>query len=243
MGLLRLWILLVAVAWSGASAQSRGGLVVDGDIEDWGPYAASFLDRLHDVVPDTNSSIDLAGYDYGWGEFGSDDSDTPPRREAFAFLLWFFAPTFQGSDPTTVEVIFDASSDTTFGEAVPPWRNFLADYRVGATGSNGRITNRFHRRYVAGQWNTVEGGDIPQLKIELSDDGHWVEGEISWESIGSPGPVDGEGFPLRWTFLVSQGNYREYVPDDGWYEPWNPIVHHLTVVEPMSWGRIKDQSE
>ena len=245
MSLPRLWILLAVVAWSGASAQDVLLFTVDGDPEDW-MGGGGYGEEIYDVVPDTNSTVDLAFHDYGWGRYGSDRADTPPRRVAFAFLFRFWSPTFQGSDPTTIEVIFDTSPDTSFGESTPPWKNFLADYRIGVTGSDGQITNRFYERYVAGQWDTVEGADIDHLEVAMSADRQWIEGEIPWESIGSPGPIGSDdSFTFRWAVMVSKGDYRDYAPDNSnyWDKPWHPYYHEITVVEPMSWGRVKDQPE
>ena len=156
--------LLAIAALSSAFAQDALWFESDGELDDWFKRAGGGGEDVYDVVPDTNGTVDLAGVRYSWGEFGSHHSDTPPRREAFAFLIEFWPSTFQGSDPTTVELIFDTSSDTTFGESTPPWTGFLADYRIGVTGSNGRITNRFYKRYVAGQWDTIEGLAIDHLE-------------------------------------------------------------------------------
>ena len=38
---------------------------------------------------------------------------------------------------------------------------------------------------------------------------------------------------------MSKDVYREYVSDDNWWDPWAPFDYYLTIVEAMSWGRIK----
>ena len=232
--------ILLAFPISGSFAQNRADFVVDGELDDW-MWPTIGWDPIYDVVPDTSSSVDLMGWSYGFDHFGSNQDNT--RRELFTFLLQFLAPTFEGSDPTTVELIFDTSPDTTFGDSTPPWRNFLADYRVGVTGSNGRITNRFYKRYVGGQWNTVEGSSISQLEVEIAEEGQWIEGAIPWEYLGITDRYGSGGSRLHWTFLVSKGEYRDYSPDEKayGYGPWLPYSHRFsTEVEDSSWGGIKD---
>ena len=197
------------------------------------------LDDPYDVIPDTNSTVDIVGYSYA----GADPLD-PPKPGYFAFIFEFIAPPFQGSDPTTVDLYFDVSPDTTFGDPTPPWRRFRPDYRLTVTGQDGRLTTESHRRYTGGQWQTpTEGADITELEVALSD--YWLEGIIPWSALGGdpPRPQDGKRPKVRsysWAVQVSQGPYRDYWPDDtSSPEPWDPLMEYLTAVDPQSWGKVK----
>lgn len=195
------------------------------------------MDPWYDVVPDTNDTVDITRIGYGWGEYGPHDSDGGQRRELFAFILRFVAPPFQGSEPTTMELFFDLSMDRTFGELTPPWSDFRADYCIGVTGEDGRLTTEFHRRYVDSRWETTTGSDIAQLEIALS--GRWLEGAIPWSALGDPAaPEDPDSYlPFRFAVRVSKGTFHDYMPkaDRGVFE------HGLTIIDPQSWGRIKQR--
>ncbi|MCY3735385.1 MAG: hypothetical protein OXG13_03225 [Gemmatimonadaceae bacterium] len=223
-------IALAAIDGNEAVAQNRTTFVVDGGRDDWG--GGAYGDPWYDVVPDTNSTADIGVFDYGWGEYGPLDE----KRELFAFLLGFVAPPFQGSEPTTMELFFDLSMDRTFGELTPPWSDFRADYCVGVTGQDGRLTE-FHRRYVGNKWDITSGTDIAQVEIALS--GHWLEGAVPWSALGNPeAPADPDRYlPFRFAFRVSQGRFHDYVPN----AEEGVLEHGLTVVVPHSWGRIKQR--
>ena len=226
-------IALAAVAGDEAVAQNRAGFVVDGDHSDWG--GGTEYDLRGDVVPDTSRAVDIRLIGYGWGEYGPNDGRE--KRELFAFILRFMAPPFQGSEPTTMELFFDLSKDRTFGELTPPWPEFRADYCVGVTGQDGRLTTEFHRRYVDGQWETTTGSDIAQLESALS--GRWLEGAVPWAALGNPKapePEDSDSYlPFRFAVRVSKGIFHDYMPDGRVFE------HGLTVVVPHSWGEIKQR--
>ena len=216
-----------------AVAQDRVGFVVDGNPKDWGGRG---LEHWHDVVPDTNSTVDVDTFTYGYGEYWSGGFDAPSEN-LFAFLISFLAPPFQGSEETTVELFFDVSRDRTFGELTPPWSDFRPDYVIGVTGSNGALTTEFHRRYVGGQWETTSGADISEVKVALSSD--WLEGAITWPALGNPkvSADPDKGQPLHFAVRTTQGIYHDYVPnaDEGVFDHW------LTIVIPQSWGRIKQR--
>ena len=222
-----------------ATAQDAVIFAVDGDPIDWG--GAHGFDRFHEVTPDTNSTVDIRKYGFGWGEFGDHKGVMAPLpRELFAFILKFLAPPFQGSDPTTVELFFDASIDPAFGDLTLPWKEFRPDFRIGVTGQDGELTAEFYRRYVGGQWETTTGADITEVELALS--GRWLEGAIPWPALGSPGGPAGspeESLNFLWAVQVSKGMYRDYLPDDNWYDPWRPFEDYLTNVEATSWGKIK----
>ena len=224
---------LVAVDGGQAVAQSRAGFVVDGDRSDWG--GVNEYDPRYDVVPDTSLAVDIRVIGYGWGEYGPNDGQE--KRELFAFILRFLAPPFQGSEPTTMELFFDLSKDRTFGELTPPWPDFRADYCIGVTGQDGGLTTEFHRRYVDSRWESTTGSDISELEIALS--GRWLEGAIPWSALGDPAaPEDPESYlPFRFALKVSQGIFQDYMPnaDRGVFE------HGLTIIDPHSWGRIKQR--
>ena len=136
-----------------------------------------------------------------------------------------------------MELFFDLSMDRTFGELTPPWPDFRADYCIGVTGQDGGLTTEFHRRYVDSRWESTTGSDISELEIALS--GHWLEGAVPWSALGNPeAPADPESYlPFRFAFRVSQGTFHDYVPD----AEWGVLEHGLTVVDPQSWGRIKQR--
>ena len=205
-----------------ATAQDAVTFAADGDPRDWGGFD---LERFHDVTPDTNSTVDIDAHGFGWGEFGDRKGVMAPLpRELFVFIFGFLAPPFQGSDPTTVELFFDASVDPASGDLTPPWKEFRPDFRIGVTGQDGSLTTEFYRRYVGGQWETTTGADIAELEVALSGD--WLEGAIPWAALGSPGggpeADPEEDLWFRWAVQVSKGTYREYLPDDGWWDPWAP---------------------
>ena len=210
---MRIWnvlFLMGALAWGQgadvATAQDAVTFAVDGDNRDWG--GGSGFDQFHDVTPDTNSTVDIRRYGNGWGEFGDPKGEMAPLpRELFAFILGFLAPPFQDSEPTTVELFFDASIDPASGDLTPPWKEFRPDYRIGVTGQNGSLTTEFYRRYVGGQWETTTGSDITELEVALSGD--WLEGAVPWAALGSPGGPAGnpdEELNFRWAFQVSKGH-------------------------------------
>ena len=115
-----------------ATAQNRSTFRVDGDPMDWGTGGPSRFDRPFDVVPDTNSTVDLNGYEFGGGRiFGADT--------LFTFLFDFLAPPFQGAEETTVEIFFDLSVSDTYGVEQGPWSDFRPDYVVGVTGKQRRF--------------------------------------------------------------------------------------------------------
>ena len=218
-----------------ATAQDTSAFVVDGNPKEWRGYG---LDSMFDVVPDTNSTVDVDTFTYGYGEYrrpGGRVDD--PRDKLFAFLISFLVPPFQGSEETTVELFFDVSRDRTFGELTPPWSDFRPDYVIGVTGSNGALTTEFHRRYVGGQWETTSGADIGEVKVALSSD--WLEGAITWPALGNPkaSADPDKGQPLHFAVRTTKGIYHDYVPNADWgiYDHW------LTVVAPQSWGSIKQR--
>lgn len=240
-------IALAAITGDEAVAQDRLGFVVDGNPEEWG---GSGLDSIFDVVPDTNSTVDISSFTYGYGSFWSDGFDAPPEN-LFAFLISFLAPPFQGSEETTVELFFDVSMDRTFGELTPPWGvppqlagelvgaewEFRPDYVIGVTGSNGALTTEFRRRYVDSQWVTTSGADIAEVTVALS--GRWLEGAIPFSALGNPEPpADPDKYqPLHFAVRTTMGIYHDYVPDadEGFF------FDGLTIIDPDSWGRIKQR--
>ena len=219
------------------TAQDRLNFTVDGDWQDWNYVSA--LDWPYDVIPDTNRTVDIRRYAYGWGDFGPHDK---PRRELFAFIFRFADPPFQGSDPTTVDLYFDVSTDANFGDLTAPWQYFRPEYRFTVTGQGGRLTTETYRRYTGGQWNApTEGTDISELETALA--GNWLEGAIPWSALGSPAPPEDptESLAFRWAVQVSQGSYREYVPDET--DSWSPITDYLTTIEAQSWGGLKSMHD
>ena len=231
-----------ALGLGGDVATAQDPFVVDGDWRDWpgvgGP--GLYYDAFEDVTPDTNSTVDVIGYSFeGW------DPLHPPKPGYFLLLFEFWAPPFQGSVPTTVDLFFDVSPDTTFGDPTPPWRLFRPDYRLTVTGQDGRLTSEAHRRYTGGRWQApTEGADIPELEVALS--GQWLEGAIAWSALGGDPPRPEDEFmpqvrTYSWAVQVSQGPYRDYVPDD--LPRDDPIMIYLTTVEAQSWGRVKSDSD
>ena len=223
-----------------ATAQNLVTFTVDGDWRDWSEWGPTGPDDYHDVTPDTNSTVDIVAYEYGYGKYGPIGDNAPPQRELFAFIFEFLAPPFQGSDPTTVDLFFDVSPDTTFGDRTSPWepKGFRPDYRFTVTGQGGRLTRESYRRYTGGQWNApTEGADITELEVALS--GKFLEGAIPWTAVGSPAPDAGPDKPevrtYAWAAEVSKGTYREYVPDVPYF-----FSHYLTAVESLPWGMVKN---
>ena len=105
-------VVTLALGAQVAMAQDRLTFTVDGDWQDWNYVSA--LDWPYDVTPDTNRTVDIRRYAYGWGEYGPRGDNAPPRRELFAFIFRFADPPFQGSDTTKVDLYFDVPP-------TPPW--------------------------------------------------------------------------------------------------------------------------
>ena len=87
--------LLCALALGGgtgvAHGQDASSFAVDGDWRDWGHVGTS--DKGGDVIPDTNSTVDIIGYSYQ----GVDprDGEYSPKSGHFVFIFEFMAPPFQ----------------------------------------------------------------------------------------------------------------------------------------------------
>ena len=216
-----------------ATSQDRGSFTVDGDPMDWRGLAS--YDERNDVVPDTNSAVDLDGYEFGGGRiFGADT--------LFTFLFQFRAPPFQGTEETTVEIFFDMSHSDSYGVEQGPWRDFRPDYVLGVTGSNGVLTKEFYWRYTGTGWDKKEGADIPEVDIAFAT--RYLEGAWDWKLLDVP-DTDRPYYELGGDYnsgkavRVSKGAFRDYVPDvdqpplDGSILP--------SAVESDTWGRIKNQ--
>ena len=109
-------LLTLLVISTTASAAERVLFTVDGKYMDWGSHGTgpSMYDRAYDVVPDTNSTVDLRAYGYGWNEYGRDSSS----QQLFAFMFRFLKPPFQGTETTRVELFFDVLPDSTQGQSI-----------------------------------------------------------------------------------------------------------------------------
>ena len=205
------------------------------------------LDPPFDVVPDTNSTVDVINY--RWFPFMlyfEGDTTIIATDTLTVFFAKFLAAPFQGSEETTVELFFDVSQDTTYGAPQPPWSNFRPDYVIGVSGSNGALTKKFYWRHTGSGWEKKEGADIPELKVALSPSGQYryLEGAIPWRGfLDIPDvsvPIEElEYINYQVALRVSKGRFRDYAPDvtqgpEGGHYRRNP-----TNVEPESWGRIK----
>ena len=196
------------------------------------------------MVPDTNSTVDVIGF-----EFGSADvfnvSDT-----LFTFLFAFEVPPFQGPEETTVEIFFDMSHSDTYGEAQGPWRDFRPDYVVGVTGSNGALTKEFYWRWTGSAWDKKEGADILEVDIAFASIRYtsfelgYLEGALDWKLLDVP-DTDRSHWELKGDYnsdkavRVSKGVFRDYVPN-GDYALRNEKILP-TAVEPDTWGGIKSR--
>ena len=220
-----------------APAQDRLNFTVDGDWQDWG--TSFYLDDISDVTPDTNSTVDIMQYSFGWGEYGPHDI---PRRELFAFIFRFYVPPFHGSDPTTVDLFFDVSPDTTSGDRTAPWKGFRPEYRFTVTGQGGRLTTETYRRYTGGRWNPpTESADITELEVALA--GQWLEGAIPWSALGGFPALSQDGLmpdirTFGWAVQVSKGSYRDYIPDAS--DEWHSWEVFLTTIQSLPWGEVKN---
>ena len=178
-------MIALAVAYGAdvALAQDSVNFTVDGDPMDWRGVAR--YDERHDVVPDTNSAVDLRGYEIGGGRIFWPDGVEEEPDTLCAFLFQFRAPLFQGTEETTVELFFDLSVSDTYGVEQGPWSDFRPDYVVGVTGSNGALTKEFYWRYTGSAWDKKEGADIPELDVAFS--GPIPGGSPGLEAAGHPG--------------------------------------------------------
>lgn len=234
-------VFVFALGNANDSAVARDPFVVDGDRGDW-PLSKA-LDSIFDVVPDTNRSIDILTY-----SIVEDHTGVAFRQgREFYFLLRFLEPPFQDTTATSVEFFFDVGADTTFGEAAPPWVDFLPDYRIEIVGKNGDLIKEFYRRFDGTQWVVSEGEDLPE--VEAAHSGQYFEGAIPWAALGNPGGTQEEKergfFYFWWTIKTTQGGSHDYAPDgDNLQTPWGPRGGYIgTVVESGSWGRIKRDAQ
>ena len=225
-------------------AQDRSGFVVDGDWRDWGGGGPGDGDEFYDVVPDTNSSIDIITYGYGVGSFRRDEAEG--TEKLFAFIFRFLEAPFKDSNPTSVELFFDVSADSTVGAETPPWVGFLPDFRIEIIGKDGGLTGEIHRRLDGDRWIATEGEDLAEVEAALS--GQWLEGAVPLAALGNPGDrlEDEERgyFTFKWTAKTNANGSHDYVPDgDTYFEvPWGPVGLRIsTAVEFQGWGRLKSE--
>ena len=237
-----LCVLVPGYGTDAAHAQDRAGFVVDGDWGDWGRGGPGEGDEFYDVVPDTNSSVDIITYGYGLGSFSGGEANGTGKL--FAFIFRFLEAPFQDSTQTSVELFFDVSADSTVGAETPPWVGFLPDFRIEIIGKDGGLTGEIHRRLDGDRWIATEGEDLSEVEAALS--GEWLEGAIPLAALGSPGdrPEDEERgcFTFKWTAKTTHDGSHDYVPDgDTYFEvPWGPVdLHFSTAVESQGWGWIK----
>ena len=216
-----------------ALAQDTGNFTVDGDPVDWSLLR---YDERNDVVPDTNSAVDLRGYRFGAaGVFTGGDT-------LITFLFQFVAPPFQGAEETTVEIFYDMSQSDTYGEAQGPWTGFRPDYVIGVTGSNGALTKEFYWRYTGSGWNKKEGADIPEVDIAFAT--RYLEGALDWKLLDVP-DTDRPHYELKGNYnsyravRVSKGAFRDYAPDAD--QPLREVRILPTAVESDTWGRVKNR--
>ena len=240
-----LFSILALVAVGGAvphvaGAQVSLGFVVDGDPMDW--RGLDRFDEYADVVPDTNSTVDLRGFSLrGASIFWTNGVEAPPDT-LFTFLFDFMAPPFQGPEETTVEIFFDMSHSDTYGEAQGPWRDFRPDYVIGVTGSNGALTKEFYWRWTGTAWDKKEGADIPEVDIAFAT--YYLEGAWDWKLLDVP-DTDRSHWELKGDYnsdkavRVSKGEFRDYLPN-GDYALRNEKILP-TAVEPDTWGGVKSQ--
>ena len=221
-----------------AGAQNRVRFVVDGDWRDWGGLWGR--DEYADVVPDTNSSVDLLGYEFGGSRIFSLRGVDAARDTLFTFLFQFTAPPFQGEEETTVEIFFDMSHSDSYGVAQGPWRDFRPDYVVGVTGSNGVLTKEFYWRYTGTGWDKKEGADIPEVEIATAT--RYLEGAWDWKLLDIPDTdrhhLEVDSYNQRKAVQVSKGAFRDYLPNDD-YALRGQILP--SAVEPDTWGGIKSR--
>lgn len=242
---------LTALLLAGPASAQGWDFIVDGDPMDWG--ALDRFDEYADVVPDTNSTVDLLGCSLrGGGVFAGGDT-------LFTFLFQFAAPPFQGADETTVEIFFDLSHSDSYGVEQGPWSDFRPDYVVGVTGSNGALTKEFYWRYTGSAWDKKEEADIPQVDMAFAT--RYLEGALDWKLLDIP-DTDVPYYELRGAYnqlkavRVSKGVYRDFLPngdqalseqtlpsvDPDCYSRYRDISWDIkcpSSVEANSWGRIK----
>ena len=179
---------LATVLGADPAMGQSGDFVVDGDPMDW--RGADHFDEHHDVVPDTNSTVDLIGFSLRNATIFRAGADT-----LVTFLFDFLAPPFQGTEETTVEIFYDMSESDTYGEAQGPWRDFRPDYVVGVTGSNGALTKEFYWRWTGRAWDKKEGADIPEVDIAFAT--RYLEGAWDWKRHPGHGPASPRGGVLQ----------------------------------------------
>ena len=214
-----------------ALAQNSGNFTVDGDPMEWSLLR---FDERNDVVPDTNSTVDLRGYSFG------DASVYAGGDTLFTFLFQFRAPPFQGAEETTVEIFFDMSHSDSYGVAQGPWSDFRPDYVIGVTGSNGALTKEFYWRYSGSGWDKKEGADIPEVDIAFGT--RYLEGAWDWKLLDIPDTdrhhLEVDSYNQLKAVRVSKGVFRDYVPNDD-YALRGQILP--SAVEPDTWGRVKSR--
>ena len=237
-----LWSIIALAAVSvpdAATAQNRATFVVDGDPMDWG--GPDRFDEYADVVPDTNGTVDLLGFEFGGGGrmFRPRGENAAPDT-LFTFLFQFVAPPFQGTEETTVEIFFDMSQSDSYGVEQGPWRDFRPDYVVGVTGSNGALTKEFYWRYTGTGWEKKEGADIPEVDIAFAT--RYLEGAWDWKLLDIPDTdrhhSEVDSYNQLKAVQVSKGAFRDYLPNGD-----HPLREQIlpTAVESDTWGGIKSR--
>ena len=204
---------------------------MDGDPGDWsGP---SRFDEYADVVPDTNSTVDLVGYEFGGAGRIFNVSDT-----LFTFLFQFVAPPFQGPEETTVEIFFDMSESDTYGEAQGPWRDFRPDYVIGATGSKGPSPRSSTGAGRAARGTRRKGPTFPRWTSPSRPDTWKEPGTGSGIPDTDRHHLEVESYNQLKAVRVSKGEFRDYVPNDD-YALGGQILP--SAVESDTWGGIKSR--
>ena len=228
---------LTALLLAGPATAQGGNFTVDGDPMDWGGVCC--YDERHDVVPDTNSAVDLRGYEFGGGRIFWPDGVEEKPDTLFTFLFQFRAPLFQGTEETTVEIFVDLSESDTYGVEQGPWSDFRPDYVVGVTGSNGALTKEFYWRYTGSAWDKKEGADIPEVDVAFAT--RYLEGALDWKRLDIPDTdrhhSEVDSYNQLKAVRVSKGAFRDYLPNGD-----HPLREQIlpTAVESDTWGRIKN---
>lgn len=244
-------LLTMAIVASPVLADYYYNIVIDGNPwadPDWLPSAAT--DKAFDVAPEQVGSIDLQGYSSKVGHIrpttaaGVDSlrrliqerGGGPSDIVEFVFWLQFVEPVFQDSVESRVDLLFDVKPDRAFGQVMDQWTNLRPDGRVSIFGRNGRITQVTRDVWDGNQWvNTAKGLTVPGVKLAFMD--VFIEGDITYEALGSPRANDAREMYFGWAVVTTQGDNHDYVPKtvDG-KAPFNVF----TAVEPSTWGQVKD---
>ena len=207
---------------------------IDGKLDDWG--RSVIKDGYKDVeIP----SIDIMFYKLSLGDFYTSAAErdslqdlskgrVPPdinESTQLRLLFRFLEKVFAGSAETTIEFFLDVDEDDLLGDPHEKWPRLKPEVVMGVRGRMGEITSEFRRDWDGTSWILTEEKDLPG--IVAAADSVFFEVLISLSAVGSS-----SGEHIKWGAIASQGDARDYLPDDR-------EMDLSTAITNRTWGEVK----